>query len=234
MSAPPEVSLLPALLVDLVHGLRQSHDIASVLKDVVVQVGVALHADEVGILLADDTQALRLLASSSTDANDLEVLQLAADDGPCVHVYDTGAPIILDTLADAAERWPRWTAAAGRIGFASALAVPLSTGGVQLGAINLLGRRPGMFGEPELRVAEVLTDVITVLLLAQGRQQAADRLTSQLQQALDSRILIEQAKGALSERNGISTTEAFNLIRSAARNRGMKLHTAAAAVLRFG
>lgn len=229
-----DVSPLATVLVDVVHALSDTGDVASVLAGLVDRIRVALDADEVGILLADDEGDLALLVGSGADSRDLEGLQLAASNGPCVEVYRTGEPVVVEDVAAATDRWPVWAVEATRLGFASALAAPLASGGITLGAVNLLGRHTGMFGPAQLRMAEALTTVTTVLLLAERRQADSDRLAGQLQQALDSRVLIEQAKGALSERHRVTTGAAFDLLRATARSSGRKVQAVAAETLQYG
>jgi ANTAR domain len=95
------------------------------------------------------------------------------------------------------------------------------------GALNLFGAAPGSLGSGDLRVGQALADVATIGLLQERNVRRAEAVAEQLQAALNSRVVIEQAKGTLAERLGVDMDEAFRLLRNSARNSNQRLTAAA-------
>ncbi len=183
-----------------------------------------------GLLLADGRGALQLVAASSERSRLLELFQLQTEQGPCLDCYHTGAPVTVTDLAQAG-RWPRFTAAAAEVGFAAVHALPMRLRTDVLGALNLFGTEPGALAPDKLRIGQAMADVATIGLLQQRAIHDRDVVTQQLENALNSRILIEQAKGVLSERLRISMEDAFTIMRTGARNRNQRLAALAEAIV---
>ena len=102
--------------------------------------------------------------------------------------------------------------------------LPLRHGNEVIGALNLFRERDEPLGDPDVQVGQALADVATVALLQRRETTQARRQADQLQAALDSRVLIEQAKGVLAQRLGVSLEEAFQALRRTARNTNRELH----------
>lgn len=183
-----------------------------------------------GLLLADEQGVLQIVAASSERMRLLELFQLQADEGPCVDCFRSGQPVSVPDLTTAG-RWPRFTAAATEAGFASAHALPMRLRSETIGALNLFGTRPGAIEPSRLRLGQALADVATIGLLQQRAILRRTTLTEQLQTALNSRVLIEQAKGVLAERLRVGVDDAFTRLRAEARTQNRRLAELAQAIV---
>ena len=223
--------LLSATFVELTDTMVADFDVIDflhVLTDRSVQL---LDVSAAGLLLADPRGELRVVAASSEAARLLELFQLQNDQGPCLDCFRGGQPVTVADLNAEAQRWPRFTAAAQQAGFAAVQALPMRLRGQVIGALNLFRAIPGAFDPANVRVGQALADVATISLLHERSMRHSDLLHEQLQAALNSRVIIEQAKGKLAERLGIDTTEAFSILRSFARNRNRRLADLAQALI---
>ncbi|GAB3434989.1 GAF and ANTAR domain-containing protein [Flindersiella endophytica] len=182
-----------------------------------------LGASAAGLLLSDQRHGLQVMAASSERTRLLELLQLQADEGPCVDAYRLGEPVNVEDLEQAQQRWPTFAPEALREGFRSVHAVPLRLRRQIIGALNLFGDQPGPLGEQDLTVARALADTATIGILQERAIRRSEVLTEQLQGALNSRITIEQAKGVLSHAGQIPIDEAFERLRAYARNHRLRL-----------
>lgn len=193
-----------------------------------------LQVSAAGLLLADGRGALGLAAAAPGQSSALEMAQLTDAEGPGLDCHRTGAPVICTDLTAAGPRWPRFAAAARAAGFRSVHSVPLLLRGEALGAIDLFRVAPGRLSAGTAELARALAAISAVGL--QHRRTIRDRemVIGQLQTALDSRVLIEQAKGVLAERSHTSVDVAFAALRGHARCTGRKLVEVAVAVVRDG
>jgi transcriptional regulator with GAF, ATPase, and Fis domain len=183
-----------------------------------------------GILLADGQGALQVVAASSERTRLLELFQLQADQGPCLDCFRAGQPVSVADLP-AAGRWPRFSTAAAEVGFSAVHALPMRLRSDIIGALNLFDVQVGAVDPGKLRIGQALADVATIGLLQQRAIHDRDVLTEQLQTALNTRVLIEQAKGMVAERLNIDVAEAFNVLRSAARRDNRRLSDLAQAIV---
>ena len=195
-------------------------DFLHVLTDRSVQL---LDVSAAGLLLADPRGELRVVAASSEAARLLELFQIQNDQGPCLDCFRAGQPVDSGDLAAAGQRWPRFAPAAQQAGFAAVQALPMRLRDQVIGALNLFRASPGALPPADVRVGQALADVATISLLHERSMRHSDTLNEQLQAALNSRVIIEQAKGKLAERLGIDMTQAFSILRSYARNRNLRL-----------
>src|SRR4249919_916487 len=203
-------------------------DFLHVLTDRSVQL---LEVSAAGLLLADPRGELRVVAASSEAARLLELFQIQNDQGPCLDCYRSGRPVAAADLAAAASRWPRFAAAARQAGFAAVQALPMRLREQVIGALNLFRAGPGAFPAADVRVGQALADAATISLLHERSMRHSDALNEQLQTALNSRVIIEQAKGKLAERLGLDMGQAFSLLRDHARNRNLRLADVALAFI---
>jgi transcriptional regulator with GAF, ATPase, and Fis domain len=213
--------------VELADTLVEDFDVVEFLSGLaerVVELGIA---SESGILLADETGDLQVMAASHERTHLLELFQTQNQEGPCQDCYTTGRPVSVLDLEHEHDRWPRFTPQALATGFRSVQAVPLRLRGDVLGALNLFLTYPGGIDGDSQMVVQAMADVATIGLLQQREIHRAHTVQSQLQHALHSRVSIEQAKGILSEQADLPLDEAFDLLRSHARTNNLKLATLA-------
>jgi GAF domain-containing protein len=218
-------------LVEMADTLVDDYDIVDMLTGVADRCVSLLDVSAAGVMLASPAGSLGLVASSSEAMRLLELFELQAQEGPCLDAFRTGEPVEQENLQAGAGRWPVFSAAALRAGFASALALPLRLREVALGALNLLSITRAPMAEADVIVARAFAD-LAALSIAQHRASAeAQRLNEQLSGALTSRVIIEQAKGVISERADVDLAEAFARLRAYARSRNHRLTDVARAVI---
>jgi hypothetical protein len=174
-------------------------------------------------MLADPRGELRLAAASSEQAGLLELFQLQNDQGPCLECFRTGQPVTASDLTGPAQRWPRFAQAAAQAGFRTVEALPMRLRDQVIGALNLFRAEPGPLDPADLRIGQALADVATIGLLQERNVRRRETVSEQLQGALNSRVVIEQAKGKLAERLGIDMDRAFKMLRDYARNSNQRL-----------
>jgi transcriptional regulator with GAF, ATPase, and Fis domain len=224
--------LLTDAFVDLADTLVDDYDVLDFLHGLATHCIDLLDVDEAGLMLADPTGRLRVAASSTEGVRLLELFELQHDEGPCYDSFTSGAPVSATDLGgDAPARWPRFAPQARSLGFQSVVALPLRLREESIGALNLFRRSPAELGGDDLSVAQALADVATIGILQERGARRRDLLARQLQGALSSRIVIEQAKGVLAERAGVHVDAAFELLRGFARRRGLALSEVARQVV---
>jgi GAF domain-containing protein len=215
--------MLARALVELADTLVADFDVVELLTrlaDCCVQVlGVAA----AGLMLAGPDGNLRAMASSSEAMRVLELFQLQAQEGPCLDCYRSGQAVMDDDLVVVASRWPRFAAEALAAGFRSVHALPMRLRGSVIGALNLFRVETGQMPSVDIDGAQALADIATIAILQHRASLEAQVLNRQLQHALNSRIVIEQAKGMLAERAGLNMQEAFTALRTYARNHQLRL-----------
>jgi hypothetical protein len=222
---------LAQVFVELADTLVEDFDVVDFLQMLTERCVELLHADAAGLMLADQRGGLQLMASSVERARLLELFELQHEEGPCLDSYATGAAITNVDLTEARERWPRFTAAAQEAGFGATHALPMRLRGQVIGALNLFTDRPVQLDVADLAVGQAMADVATIGLLQERSLRAQTILSEQLQTALNSRVLVEQAKGMLASRASISVAEAFARMRSHARRNGIALTAVASSVV---
>ena len=223
--------LLSATFVELTDTLVAGFDVIDFLHMLTSRSAQLLDVDAAGLLLADPRGELRIVAASSEVARLIELFQIQNDEGPCLDCFRTGQPVHAADLATAAQRWPRFAPAARQAGFAAVQALPMRLREQVIGALNLFRAGPGAFATADIRVGQALADVATIGLLHERGMRRSDTLNEQLQTALNSRVVIEQAKGKLAERLGVDMDQAFSLLRDFARARNRRLSELAQALV---
>ena len=181
-----------------------------------------LSASAAGVVLADPGGQLRV-AASSDEARLLEMFQVQNDAGPCLECLRTGQPVTATDLAGPGQRWPRFAAAATRAGFGTVNALPMRLRDQVVGTLNLFSTGNTPLSPQELRFAQALADVATIGLLQERHMRRAETLAEQLQTALNSRVVIEQAKGRIAERHALDMDQAFKLLRAHTRSTNQRL-----------
>jgi transcriptional regulator with GAF, ATPase, and Fis domain len=220
--------LLSNTFVDLADTLVADFDVIDFLHMLTDRSVALLSASAAGVMLADPRGELRLAASSNEAAGLLELFQLQNDQGPCLDCFRTGQPVTAADLTSPSQQWPRFATAATEAGFRRVEALPMRLRDQVIGALNLFRVDPAPFDPAELRIGQALADVATIGLLHERNVRRTETVAEQLQRALNSRVVIEQAKGKLAERLGMDMDQAFGLLRDYARNSNQRLTDVAA------
>jgi GAF domain-containing protein len=194
-------------------------DILTVLSDRCVEL---LDAAAAGILLADPHGRLRVMAASNDEAELIELFQVQNDEGPCLDCYRSGNAVINSDLR-AQTRWPRFATESVRLGFPSVCALPMRLRNNTLGCLNLFMSTPVGLSETDVALAQALADVSSIAILQDTATRLATTRELQLQHALDSRVIIEQAKGMIAEHESVSMDVAFSRMRTFARSNNQPL-----------
>ncbi|MGW4907301.1 GAF and ANTAR domain-containing protein [Streptomyces sp. NPDC004270] len=223
--------LLAKTFVELADNLVADFDLIDFLRLLTDRCVAMLGADAAGVLLADHNGELRVMAASDEQVRLLELFQLQSDEGPCLECFHSGTPVIVTDLTLEIGRWPRFVTAAHRSGFGAVQALPMRLRDEVVGALNLFRAAPGPFDPAGTLIAQALADVATISLLQQRSTHRSTILNEQLQTALNSRVLIEQAKGKLAERQGIDMEQAFTTLRGYARSHNRRLSDVARAFI---
>ncbi len=224
MSGPTREDCVGQAFVALADTVVDDYDIIDLLDRLVGHSVDLLAAHAAGLLLADGRGQLRVVAASSEDAQTMELLQMQSDDGPCLECYRTVSQVRVPDLVDVADRWPTFVAAVERAGgFRSVHTIPLRLRGQAIGAMNLFHRDPGPLPEADLALGQALADVATIGILSERAVRRGEVLTEQLQTALNSRVIVEQAKGVTAQHLGLPMDAAFDRLRRFARTRNLRL-----------
>ena len=209
--------------VTLADTLVDDYDVADLLHTLVQQCVQLLDIAAAGLTLADERGSLQVLASSTEQARLLELFQLSIDEGPCVDCFTGKAPVFVADIAAQARRWPRFATEAARDGFASVHALPMRLRKQTIGALNLFGTASGELSADDIELAQGLADTATIGILQERAIRRGETLSEQLQTALNSRVIIEQAKGVLAVTGRLNMDDAFTALRGYARSHNLRL-----------
>jgi GAF domain-containing protein len=228
-----ESQRLAQVFVELADTLIENFDVVDFLQTLTDRCVELLDADASGLMLTDQRGGLKLMTATLERARVLELFELQVDEGPCLECFSTGQAITNVELSEpeAARRWPVFTPAAVDAGFSTTHALPMRLRGRVIGALNMFNDEQVQLSESDLGVGQAMADVATIGLLHQRNTHEQTILSEQLQNALQSRILIEQAKGVLAALAGISVNEAFTKMRAHARSNNLRLSDVATAVV---
>ena len=218
-------------LVEMADTLVADYDVVELLTRLTDRCVNLLGASAAGVMLASPEGDLRLVASSSEAMRLLELFELEAHEGPCLDAFRTGAPVEHENLRAEKGRWPRFSIASLEAGFQSAAALPLRLRDQTIGAMNLLGVDQRPMDEADLIVARAFADLAALSILQHRATADSHRLNEQLSAALTSRVVIEQAKGVISERAGLDLAEAFSRLRAFSRSKNLRLTDVAQAAI---
>jgi len=223
-TAPGREALVIRAFVGLADTLVDDYDVNDLLDRLAAYSVELLAADAAGILLGDAESTLRVVATTNERVEWMELLQLEAEEGPCVDCYRSGVPVSVTDLADAALRWPQFIAALTQRGtYGSVHALPLRLRGQAIGTLNLFHGAPGPLPPGDLALGQALADIATIGILQERAIRRGEVLTEQLQAALNSRVIIEQAKGVLAQHGNLSMHIAFDRLRHYARSHNLRL-----------
>ena len=217
--------------VELASSLANGYDVVELLSGLTADCAQLLDVASAGLLLADGRGVLHVMAASSERTRQLEVFQVQRADGPCRDCYLDGAPVSAPDLHEETDRWPQFVPAALEAGFVSVHALPMRLRDRVLGTLGLFGTTVGSLSPDDLSLGQALADVASVALVQEKVASDQRSVNEQLQTALTSRIVLEQAKGVLAQQGSLQMEEAFAVLRRYARNNNLRLTAVAEAVV---
>jgi len=219
----PREALLSRTFVELADTLVEAFDVVDLLTMLVDRCVEVLDVSAGGLMIVAPEGGLHLAASSGEATRVVELFELQSQEGPCLDCFRTGEAVLNEDLTTADDRWPSFAPVALGAGFRSVHALPMRLRGLVLGALNLFRTDQGAFQPSDVLAAQALADIATIAILQHSATLEAQVVNQQLSTALNSRIVIEQAKGMLAERAGIGMDQAFSQLRSYARNHNQRL-----------
>ena len=222
---------LAKIFVEVSDTLVDEFDLIDFMHMLTARTADLVNATAAGLLLADQRGRLEFMAASDENAALLELFQVQNQEGPCLDAFRTAAPVVNADLRAATGRWPRFAPRATAAGFRSVHAFPLRLRSEVIGALNVFGADAGGLDDADVPIVQALADVAAIGLLQERAIRRGEILTEQLQGALNSRVVIEQAKGAVAQAHGVGVDEAFRLIRGFARRHNRRLSEVAHTVV---
>ena len=223
-------AVLARAFVRLADTLASDFDIVDFLQGLSADSVEILRAEAAGVMLADARGGLRLIASSDERMRLLELFELQGAQGPCLDAFSSGRAVQA-SAADSRARWPVFAPRASGAGFQVMCAVPLRVRTDVIGALNLFRGSDEPFTGAEMEIAQAMAEMAAIGLIQERALRERNLLTEQLQAALNSRVIIEQAKGMLAEYLTMTVDDAFKLLRSYARDHNRKLSEVASDVV---
>jgi len=204
--------------VSLADTMVNDFDVVDLLTTLTAQCARLLDVASAGLLLADRRRVLHVVAASSEQTRTLELFQLQRDQGPCLECFRSGNPVSVGDLSSEERRWPQFVPAARRAGFASVHAIPMRLRNNVLGTLGLFGVNVGALNDEDLELGQALAHVASVIVVTGSTVADGKLVVQQLQNALDSRVVIEQAKGILAQRGRMTMDDAYAQLRQYARS----------------
>jgi GAF domain-containing protein len=228
---PTREERINTAFVKVADTLMDSYDVVDLLSTLVHECTELLDVQAGGLLIADESGHLELVASTSEEAEFVEIMQLASGSGPCIDCYASGSAVSVPDIADERGRWPEFGAAALQSGFRSVHATPMRLRGRTIGTMNLLATEPGALDDRDRALAQALADVAIIGILQERSLRDPGVVAEQLHLALATRVLVEQAKGVLAHTRALTMDHAFNSLRLHARTTGLPLRAVALGVI---
>jgi GAF domain-containing protein len=216
-------ALITRTLVELADTLVDDYDLIEFVQRFTTRCVDLLDVSEAGVILRRPGGELEVLASSSELARFVELIEVQVDDGPCLEAWRDGAVVHGHRLRDCGDRWPRFAPLALEAGFESAYGIPMRVRGAHIGALNLFADAPDRLTPDREELAVALADIASIGITNAWSLEREATLSEQLQHALDSRVVIEQAKGILAAHAQVPVDEAFGVLRAYARAHNRRL-----------
>lgn len=224
-------ALLVHTFVSLADSLVDQYDIIELLQNLVDRSTDLFDAAASGIVLGPDDRHLEVIVSTSEESRIVGLMQLRAGEGPCVEAVTTGTVVSVANTTEMAARWPVFADAAQESHYRSVHAIPMRLRGETIGSLNLFRTDEGPLNDDDAIAAQALADVATISVLQERALRDSTVIREQLQHALDSRIVIEQAKGVLSHTHQVDMDAAYRLLRHQARHTQTPMSTIAQGVV---
>lgn len=226
--------LLSRVLSEFAHTLASRFEVSEVLYRLAEHVVEILGVAGAGVSVIDAEGKLRPVTGINELTTGLEAAEERLQEGPCVDAFYQGDVIVVANLDEDAHRWPRWAAEAKERRVGAVIGLPLRVREDSLGAMNIYSKQPRQWRPAEIRVARVLTDMAASYVANASDLEQSQRTTEQLREALESRVIIEQAKGVLAAEMGVSVDRAFAVLRDHARRHSASLRSVAHGVVHLG
>jgi len=213
--------------------LPAHYDLEAALSELTESVTAVLGLSGSGVTMADEGR-LRFVTAVSQASGDLERIQEEQQAGPCRDAYDTGEAVRVSDVRAESARWPEFAETAAHVGVAGVAGIPMRLADQIIGALNLYSPKPREWSDEDIAVAGVLADVATSYVVNASKLHQQEQLSEQLQHALESRVVIEQAKGITAQQSSVSVDQAYQLMRRHARSNNASLRTVAEAIVAVG
>lgn len=213
--------------------LPARYDLEATLAELTQSVTLVLGLCGSGITMAEDGR-LHFVTTLTRAARELERDHAMQHPCPCRDTYDTGEVVRVSDIRQESTRWPEFSATATRVAVAGVAGIPMRLADEVIGSLNLYSAEPREWSDEDISVATVLADVATSYLVNASKLRQQEQLSEQLQQALESRIVIEQAKGIIAQQHGVSVDQAYQLLRGHARSHNASLRAVAEAIVGVG
>lgn len=230
MADPPPRDL-GAVLAEFATLLAEEHGPQEIFQRLGNYCTELLPVHGIGVLLRTADNGIEVATSNTEAGRIVEELEVELGEGPCTESVITGRQIVVPDLQAVADRYPRFVPRALEANVRSIHALPMSLRGEHVGSMDIVATEVTHLSPDQLTTAQVLADVALTYVANSRLMESQTKLAGQLQTALDSRIIIEQAKGVMAERHGLTVTDAFERLRRHARNNQLKLHDVATQVV---
>jgi GAF domain-containing protein len=209
------------------------YDLEAALTELTESLTAVLGLSGSGVTMAEDGM-LRFVTAVSQASGELERNQEEEQAGPCRDAYDTGEVVRVTDVRAESARWPEFSATAERLSVAGVAGIPMRLADQIIGALNLYSGEPREWSDEDIAVAKVLADVATSYVVNASKLRQQEQLSEQLQHALESRVVIEQAKGITAQQNAVTIDHAYQRMRTHARNNNASLRVVAEAIVAVG
>ncbi|HYO18017.1 MAG TPA: GAF and ANTAR domain-containing protein [Dermatophilaceae bacterium] len=213
--------------------LPARYDLETALSELTESVTAVLGLCGSGVTMAEEGR-LRFVTAVSEASGELERSQERHQSGPCRDAYLTGEVVRVTDVREESARWPEFSATASRLAVAGVAGIPMRLADQIIGALNLYSPEPRKWSDGDIAVAAVLADVATSYVVNASKLRQQEQLSEQLQEALESRVVIEQAKGITAYKHAVSVDQAYQLMRRHARNNNASLRVVAEAIVAVG
>jgi GAF domain-containing protein len=213
--------------------LPARYDLDVALAELTESVTAVLGLCGSGVTMANDGR-LRFVTTVTFASAELERDHAKQHPCPCRDAYATGEVVRVTDMAEESGRWPEFSATAARLGVAGLAAIPMRLDNQIIGALDLYSTAPRQWSDEAIAVAQVMADLATSYVVNASKLRQQQQLTEQLQEALDSRVIIEQAKGITAPQCEVSVDQAYQRMRVHARNNNASLRTVAEAIVAVG
>jgi GAF domain-containing protein len=213
--------------------LPARYDLEAALSELTESVTAVLGLAGSGVTMAEDGR-LRFVTAVSHASGALERVQEEHQAGPCRDAYETGEVVRVSDVREESARWPAFSATAEHLAVAGVAGIPMRLDDQIIGALNLYSNQPRQWSDGDIAVAGVLADVATSYVVNASKLRQQEQLSEQLQAALESRVVIEQAKGITAHKNAVTIDQAYHLMRRHARNNNASLRVVAEAIVAVG